>query len=79
MSKKIVVNNCTECPYISHSGGFGSPAYIPICRKEVGYHELPYTKTIGSSRWSPSLVAQATGVIPDWCPLEDSGEEYEKD
>lgn len=74
MSKQIVINSCTECPYIHHRGGFGNPAYIPTCRKVRGSNELPYKTTIGSGRWSPTTVAKATGVIPDWCPLEDNGE-----
>jgi hypothetical protein len=67
--KKIVVARCTECPNIDHKGGFGSPAYIPVCRANgtKGKTTLPYTESshLGRSTASP------TGVIPDWCPLED--------
>ena len=78
MSKKIVVNNCTECPFIQHHGGFGNPAYIPYCSKAMLLTDgnLPYTtssRVTGGCK-SPLVTAIPTGVIPDWCPLEDNGE-----
>lgn len=65
MSKKIVIQSCGVCPHKDHKGGFGNIAYIPICR--AANKELPYTETARNGR----CYANATLVIPGWCPLED--------
>jgi len=65
MSRKIVINDCSECPHKDHKGGCGNPAYEPCCRKKKG-RKLPYTCS-GSSRRSRAIP---TNVIPKWCPLE---------
>lgn len=64
--KKIVVETCAGCPYVDHKGGFGSPAYVPVCRKAG--HELPYT--LSPNRGGTGCNAVGTDVIPTWCPLE---------
>lgn len=65
MSRKIVIENCGECPHKGHKGAFGRVAYVPRCGKTG--KDLPYTKVVGAT---DSIHAQYTGVIPDWCPLE---------
>lgn len=68
-ARKIVIRQCSQCPKRDHKGGFGSIAYIPICR--ATNKELPYTVHKGSSKPISNMVmANALDVIPDWCPLE---------
>jgi hypothetical protein len=60
----IRIESCDECPYIGERGT-GKVAFIPCCElKEC--RELPYTV----SAQKPIDLADPTGVIPDWCPLE---------
>jgi len=66
VSRVIRINSCSsECPNWGHRGGFGTPAYVPVCK--VGNKDLPYTLD-----YSPKggVVATGTGEIPGWCPLE---------
>ena len=65
--KRLTIENCNECPFVDHKGGFGNVAYIPVC-KRVGRKELPYTEHASNGR----ITARCTGVIPEWCPLEDA-------
>jgi len=67
--KKIIVTDCGCCPYVSHGGGFGNIAYIPNCGKSNG-KKLPYTEHASNGR----ITAHGTGVIPEWCPLDDDSE-----
>ena len=64
--KKILVDKCTNCPFVGHAGGFGKIAYIPVCGKERG-RQLPFTETSSGGR----VTAHGTDEIPDWCPLEN--------
>ncbi len=71
-SKKIVIESCIKCPYSDHKGGFGRVSYVPCCR-EVHGKELSYN--VGAAqmgRGNVLVTASPTGVIPDWCPLEDN-------
>lgn len=65
--RKIVINRCDECPHRDHNGGFGSPAYVPVCRRASG-KELPYMPV--ANRHGTGCNAAPTNVIPTWCPLE---------
>ena len=62
----IRINSCQSCPHKDHKGGFGSPAYVPTCRKAG--QDLPYT--LQPNERGTGCYANATHVIPDWCPLE---------
>lgn len=66
MAKKIVINNCGDCPHINYGGGFGKISYLPSCVADEA-RDLPY-KTV--SRKSV-LQARITDVIPVWCMLMD--------
>lgn len=63
MNRKIVFLTCEDCPHFDHKGAFGKIAYVPVCRKKK--KELPYAKAVEGER----VMASATYVIPDWCPL----------
>lgn len=65
MTKIVIIERCCDCPRNGHKGGFGSPAYVPVCR--TMNRELPYT-IVGSEL---RVIAIATEEIPDWCPLTD--------
>ena len=67
MAKCIVIETCASCPNHDHAGAFGRISYIPLCRAETPPRTLPYTVGLSGS----VVVADATDVIPDWCPLED--------
>ncbi len=69
MSQKIVIETCNVCPHKDHKGGFGNPAYVPICRKKD--RELPYTVSAhqGSRNFGVMVTASQKGGIPEWCPL----------
>jgi len=64
--KKIIIKTCVECPHKEHKGGFGAVSYIPVCRKDN--KNLPYTVHVSYG----IITASATGVIPEWCPLENN-------
>lgn len=64
-ARKIVLESCAECPYRDHRGGFGSPAYVPVCRKID--RNLPHT--LAPNRRGTGCSAVPTNVIPEWCPL----------
>lgn len=67
MSKCIKIKSCNECHHRDHQGGFGKIAYIPCCRFGKG-RELPYTTSANQRGY---VTATCTGVIPEWCPLDD--------
>ena len=62
-TRKIVLPTCDRCPHRDHAGAFGNPAHKPVCR--LGKRDLPYNEVAHNGR----AHAQATEVIPDWCPL----------
>lgn len=73
MSKKITINSCTDCPHKSHQGAFGEIMYVPKCsktQKTLGY-TVQHQKITAKVR----AVAVYDGIIPKWCPLEDSESE----
>ena len=67
MAKKLVIENCVECPHRGHRGAFGRVAYIPVCRPVD--RELGYTVRV---RQDGTPAASYDGVVPDFCPLEDN-------
>lgn len=64
-ARKIVLESCAGCPYRDHRGGFGNPAYVPVCRKVD--RDLPHS--VVPVRGGRSCSAVSTDVIPEWCPL----------
>lgn len=72
MKKKLIIETCTKCPYYRQTGAFGEIAYEPLCVNVMmgdGSKPLPYKlKVSPGGRFNN---AEPTGVIPDWCKLED--------
>jgi hypothetical protein len=66
MPRKIIIRECTSCSYIRHRGSFGSIMYKPFCEKIN--RDLPFTVSVQQGN---NVVATPTGIIPDWCPLEE--------
>jgi hypothetical protein len=64
MEVKLVIKDCSECPFKDHLGGFGKVSYIPCCKKKKD-KKLPYK--VGEI--SGLVVANPTYAIPKWCPL----------
>jgi hypothetical protein len=66
MTRKLVINSCTDCPNLHRSGGLGQIAYVPFCKVNGSSKELPYSKTVTGTM----IVAVMYETIPEWCPLE---------
>ncbi len=64
--KKLLIETCEECPFITHGGGFAQISYIPKCLRNQN-KILPYTEHASKGR----ITARVTNEIPDWCKLED--------
>ena len=70
-ARKIVIQDCGECPRSDHKGAFGAVSCIPVCRKAD--RELPWTPIASSTGF---VSAKREPGIPDWCPLpNDAGKE----
>ena len=69
MDRKIVIKGCGQCPYVDHRGGFGHISYIPCCMRVNPTKNLPYRIAKGHG---DMVVANGTGVIPEWCPLTEN-------
>lgn len=67
--KKIVIKSCIECYFKDHKGGFAEISYVPICSISGG-RTLPYN--VGDSYGV--ATASPTGIIPEWCPLENNND-----
>lgn len=65
VARKIVIEECAQCPNSDHQGGFGPVAYIPVCRKAG--RNLPYDTKVG---FGNIVRARQVGGIPSWCLLE---------
>lgn len=65
--KKITQKTCRGCIHNEHGGGFGNPAYIPICN--LSKKTLPYI--VAPSASGRRTVASPTDEIPNWCELEN--------
>lgn len=65
-ARKIVIEDCGECPYDDHKGGFGRVSYIPVCRK--ANREPPWKPE--ADRYGFVRARREPG-IPDWCPLQE--------
>jgi hypothetical protein len=73
MKKKVIISNCTRCPYYRQAGPFGEVAYEPLCvnvSPGESSRVLPYTMRV--SPGGTHVNASPTDVIPEWCKLEDS-------
>ena len=69
MSKVIVIDSCLTCPHRDHKGAFARVAYIPVCGLKS--RRLPYKQAEAYGM----IVANPTGKIPTWCPLENRNED----
>ena len=68
-ARKIVIQDCGECPSSDHKGEFGAISRIPVCRKADC--ELPWTTSANRAGF---VSAKREPGIPDWCPLpKDTG------
>ena len=63
-ARKIVIQECGECPSSDHKGAFGKVSRIPVCRKAD--RELPWTHIANRAGF---VSAKREPGIPDWCPL----------
>ena len=68
--KHLIINSCDDCPYKSHSGGFGQVMCKPTCSRK-GNKLLGYVETTQRICRAVRIVAKYDGIIPEWCPLED--------
>lgn len=68
--KCIPIPSCQECPHRDHKGGFGTVAYVPVCRK--ANKELPHTVEVGPNKVTHRMFAKLAEGIPEWCPLPDT-------
>lgn len=66
MARKIVIESCKTCPHRDHMGAFGSPAYVPVCRRMN--QQLPYD--LQPNGRGTGCIAVPSYDIPDCCPLE---------
>ena len=63
-ARKIVIQDCGECPRSDHKGAFAVVSRVPVCRKAD--RELPWTPSVGNRG---RVSAKREPGIPDWCPL----------
>lgn len=68
VTRIIKIESCATCPDFDHRGGFGNPAYIPVCRAKN--RNLPHTIHQMAGSKSGKTSASFTGKTPNWCPLE---------
>ena len=74
MIKKIVLTTCEGCPHKDHRGGYANPSYVPVCRnvnKNLGFKREVNSRGTG-------VTAVYDGKIPNWCPLQDDIDQYQK-
>jgi len=66
MTRIIRIETCGTCQHRDHKGAFAKVSYVPVCRKVNRKlpHEVVYDKAVRMT------VAEGTGEIPSWCPLE---------
>lgn len=71
--KNLLIKNCTECPFVSHTGQYTQGGAKPCCThndtvKLKGYdcfkRVIPY-RTVDFRLRTPKS-------IPEWCPLPNS-------
>lgn len=67
------INNCTDCPHLSHTGAFTKGGAKPCCThketiKSKGYNcfdrTIPY-----KIQHDERPITRKIKRIPDWCPL----------
>ena len=61
MAKIIKIDDCDQCPYNDHMGGFAKIKFVPICRKAD--RSQPY-EVINDQRFGIN-TAHRTTKIPD--------------
>jgi hypothetical protein len=69
MSRVIRIDSCDQCPSRDHKGAFGNVMYVPVCLATD--RELPHDVVVNKFK---RLVAHASNVTPEWCPLEKATE-----
>ena len=71
--KQIIVNNCTECPFVGHTGGFTKGGAKPCCDHDQTVKEkgsdcfkrvIPY-----KNEYLQERLVRVPKSIPNWCPL----------
>jgi hypothetical protein len=81
MSKVIEIEQCEDCPHLSHTGAFTPGGGKPCCNhpetvktkgSDCFKRVIPYKNSISEIA---NLPFRTPKRIPDWCPLE-SGEDY---
>ena len=82
ISVSIIINNCSDCPYVDHSGSFTPGGAKQICghsdaaeratkNKEVDFLvDDVYGEKVkaGIHHWIHRVIINDN--IPDWCPLK---------
>ena len=74
--RKIVIENCGQCPHMDHSGHFTPGGAYPLCsatkappgQRKFAMRILPWEVGPDEPTQVPTRVFSY--VIPDWCPLE---------
>ena len=70
MEKTIRINNCDQCPHLSHSGAFTPGGAKPICgnRDACGKRKQNFDQF----HWGQRILEKNSCgklIIPKWCPL----------
>ena len=72
MNKKIVIRNCNECRYSSHTGAFTPNGLLSDCKNDKSPKTFPMYSHTRSDKHENWYIAKLNkdGSIPKWCPLE---------
>ena len=65
--KKVVIESCEQCPYVSYKGDPNIVGYIHLCTKSNN-EEIPY-KVVTVSNVKYFDTSQNISI---WCPLENN-------
>jgi hypothetical protein len=79
--KIIAIEDCSQCPHVSHSGAFTKGGAWPVCHGpglewEVFNEVLDYNDPEAGKKWSPPILPtnecrNRVREIPEWCPLPE--------
>lgn len=69
MSVYLKIDDCCQCPYRSHKGGYGAIAYVPTCT--AAKRDLPYSVNCTAAGRNVIATATQDPGIPVWCPLRE--------
>lgn len=67
--KQIIIKNCDDCQYVSHSGGDIPEGAEDICGHSDTY--IVRNSNFDKRHWRQRILKTRNGklVIPSWCPL----------